>query len=134
MKYIIIPIVMVLLLGCKKKNLCCAGGYYVKYVADGKSSFQQAKPNGLKIFIYNENGGTTEYIRSNIGANEFTIGPVEKGFMARVAVTNICPPFDCYIRPFLQIHISQNNGPFVLKKEIISSQYSDNASIEYKIE
>ena len=126
-------LLMILFLGCKKSNNN-EPQYYVKYVADGQSSIQQAKPNGLKIFIDNENGTVTEFIRSNRGVNEFTIGPIKKGFISRVAVTNICPPLDCYIRPLLQIHISQDNGPFVIKKEFISSQYSDNASITYTIE
>ena len=129
----LIPCLMILFLGCKKSNNY-EPQYYVKYVADGQSSIQQAKPNGLKIFIDNENGTVTEFIRSNRGVNEFTIGPVKKGFISRVAVTNICPPLDCYIRPLLQIHISQDNGPFVIKKEFISSQYSDNASITYTIQ
>jgi hypothetical protein len=124
---------MTLFLGCKKSNNN-EPQYYVKYVADGQSSIQQAKPNGLKIFIDNENGTVTEFVRSNRGINEFTIGPVKKGFISRVAVSNICPPLDCYIRPMLQIQISQSNGPFVIKKELISSQYSDNASINYIIE
>lgn len=129
----LIPCLMILFLGCKKSNNY-ETQYYVKYVADGQSSIQQAKSNGLKIFIDNENGTVTEFIRSNRGVNEFTIGPVKKGFISRVAVTNICPPLDCYIRPLLQIHISQDNGPFVIKKEFISSQYSDNASITYTIQ
>ncbi len=129
----LIPCLMILFLGCKKSNNY-ETQYYVKYVADGQSSIQQAKPNGLKIFIDNENGTVTEFVRSNRGINEFTIGPVKKGFISRVAVTNICPPLDCYIRPLLQIHISQDNGPFVIKKEFISSQYSDNASITYTIQ
>lgn len=126
-------LLMILVLGCKKSNNN-ESQYYVKYVADGQSSIQQAKPNGLKIFIDNENGTVTEFVRSNRGINEFTIGPVKKGFISRVAVSNICPPLDCYIRPMLQIQISQSNGPFVIKKELISSQYSDNASINYRIE
>jgi hypothetical protein len=129
----LIPCLMILFLGCKKSNNY-ETQYYVKYVADGQSSIQQAKSNGLKIFIDNENGTVTEFVRSNRGINEFTIGPVKKGFISRVAVTNICPPLDCYIRPLLQIHISQDNGPFVIKKEFISSQYSDNASITYTIQ
>ncbi len=132
MKWLVLCL-MILSLGCKKSSNN-EPQYYVKYVADGQSSIQQAKPNGLKIFIDNENGTVTEFVRSNRGINEFTIGPVKKGFISRVAVSNICPPLDCYIRPLLQIHISQDNGPFVIKNESISSQYSDNASITLTIQ
>jgi hypothetical protein len=122
---------MIFAFGCKKSNNN-EPQYYVKCVADGQSSIQQAKPNGLWIFINNENRGVTDFIRSNRGANEFTVGPVKRGFLSKVAVMNACPS-SCYIRPLLQIHISQDNGPFVIKKEFISSQYSDNDSITYTI-
>jgi len=108
--------------------------YYVKYIADGKSTIQQANPNGLKIFINDENAGVKEFIRSNRGENEFTIGPVRKGFISRVAILNICPPLDCYIRPFLQIQISQNDGPFIIKKELITTQYTNDAAIDFIID
>ncbi|MFN6408951.1 MAG: hypothetical protein ACK4WQ_02330, partial [Bacteroidota bacterium] len=62
----LIPCLMILFLGCKKSNNY-ETQYYVKYVADGQSTIQQAKSNGLKIFIDNENGTVTEFVRSNRG-------------------------------------------------------------------
>jgi len=124
---------ILLLVACNKSPINDTD-FYIKYVIDGQSSIQQAKPNGLKIFINNENGGVTEHIRSNRGTNEFIIGPVKIGFKSKVAVSNVCPPLDCYIRPFLQIYTSEKNAHFILKKELASSQYADNASIEYEIQ
>lgn len=121
---------MTLFLGCKKES---NDDYYIKYVADGQSTIQQSQPNGLWIFINNENSGVTDFKRSNRGLVEFTVGPVKKGFLSKIAVTNACPS-SCYIRPLLQIHISQNGGPFVIKKELVSSQYINDASIDFKIE
>jgi hypothetical protein len=123
-------LLMTLFLGCKKES---NDDYYIKYVADGQSTIQQSQPNGLWIFINNENSGVTDFKRSNRGLVEFTVGPVKKGFLSKIAVTNACPS-SCYIRPLLQIHISQNGGPFVIKKELVSSQYSDTASITYTIQ
>ncbi len=123
-------LLVIFFLGCKKES---NPDYYIKYVADGQSTIQQAQPNGLWIFINNENSGVTDFRRSNRGVSEFTIGPVKKGFLSKIAVTNACPS-SCYIRPLLQIHISQNGEPFVIKKELVLSQYVNDASIELKIE
>jgi len=124
----IITIVMVLLLGCKKNSV--TDDYYVKYVADGKSTV--SVNNGLWIFINDENGGVTDYFRSNKGVNEFTIGPVKKGFVSKLLVKNACPS-SCVIRPLLQIHISQNNGPFVIKREEAFTYNIIDAYIEFTI-
>jgi hypothetical protein len=107
----IFPILMVLGIACKKNT---DDIYYVKYIVDGKSAV--SVNNGLWIFINNENGGETDYFRSNKGVNDFTIGPVKKGFIAKLVVKNACPS-SCVIRPLLQIQISQNNGPFTIKRE-----------------
>jgi hypothetical protein len=106
----------------------------VKYVIDGKSSIQQMNNTGLKITLINEKSVSVDYIRSNRGSNEFIVGPVNKGFASSLSGTNVCCALCCYISPNLQIFVSENNGPFVLKKEDLSTQLRDAAQISYTIE
>lgn len=121
--------------GCKKpSNSSPAKEYYVKYIIDGGSSIQQVNTTGLKVTLKNEKGVLTEYIRSNRGSNEFIVGPVTKGFVCSVKGTNVCCPQCCYIRPNLQIYTSENNGPFVLKKEDLIKDLRDEAEIVYTVE
>ena len=119
---------------CKKEPIENKVEYYVKYIIDGKSSIQQAKADGLKVTLTNENGVSVDYIRSNRGAIEFIVGPVTKGFYAKLVGTNVCCVNCCYIKPSIQIFLSENNGPFVLKKEESVTQYTDIVQIDYTIQ
>jgi hypothetical protein len=125
-----------LLIGCSKKSSTSENEYYVKYVIDGKSSIQQNSPTGLKITLINEGKVAVDYIRPSRGSNEFTIGPVKKGFTASLTGLNMCPATNsCPTLMDLQIFVSQNNGPFVLKKEDINSAtYRSNTQISHTIE
>ncbi len=126
---------LVVVFGCKKSsNTLPVKEYYIKYVIDGGSSIQQTNTTGLKVTLKNEKGLLTEYVRSNRGPNEFIVGPVTKGFVCSVKGTNVCCPQCCYIRPNLQIYTSENNGPFVLKKEDLTKDLRDEAEIVYTVE
>ncbi len=57
-----------------------------------------------------------------------------KGFVCSVKGTYVCCPQCCYIRPNLQIYTSENNGPFVLKKEDLTKDLRDEAEIVYTVE
>ncbi len=118
---------------CKKEIVENKDEYYVKYIIDGKSSIQQSKTDGLKVTLTNENSVLVDYIRSNRGAIEFIVGPVTKGFKATLVGANVCCVNCCYIKPSLQIFLSENNGPFVLKKEESVTQYTDKVQIDYTI-
>ena len=133
MKWNYLFLLMFVLVGCKKGSNN-EPQYYVKYVIDGGSSIQQVNNTGLKITLTNEKNTSVDYIRSNRGSNEFTIGPVKKGFISSVSATNVCCALCCYIRPTLQIYLSENNGAFVLKKEDLSTQLRDAAQISFTIE
>jgi hypothetical protein len=119
---------------CKKETVVDQTEYYVKYVIDGRSSIQQSKTDGLKVTLTNENGATVEYIRSNRGSLEFNVGPVKKGFSAKLIGTNVCCVSCCYIKPMLQIFVSENNGPFVLKNEINTTEYKDVVQLDHTIQ
>ena len=135
MKQYFILLFALFFLGCtKKNNQQSETQYYVKYVIDGKSSIQQMNNTGLKVTLNNEKSVMVDYIRSNRGANEFVVGPVKKGFVSSLSGTNVCCVSCCYISPNLQIFVSENNGPFVLKKEDLSTQLRDAAQISYTIE
>jgi len=128
---------LIVLFGCKKNTTDQSQEnnttYYVKYVIDGMSSIQQTNSTGLKITLTDEKNTSVDYIRSNRGSNEFIIGPVKKGFKSSITGTNVCCPLCCYIRPNVQIYVSESNGPFVLKKEDMSTQLRDNVQIDYTI-
>ena len=119
---------------CKKEAVVDQTEYYVKYVIDGRSSIQQSKTDGLKVTLINENGVLVEYIRSNLGSLEFNVGPVKKGFNAKLIGTNVCCFSCCYIKPMLQIFVSENNGPFVLKNEINTTEYKDVVQLDHTIQ
>lgn len=117
---------------CKKETVVDQTEYYVKYVIDGRSNVQ--RPSGLKVTLINEAGVLVEYIRSNLGSLEFNVGPVKKGFNAKLIGTNVCCFSCCYIKPMLQIFVSENNGPFVLKNEINTTEYKDVVQLDHTIQ
>jgi hypothetical protein len=132
MKWYCVLFSVLIFAGCKKSG--SNNEYYVKYIIDGKSSIQQESKTGLKVTLRNEKGISVDYIRSNRGPNEFLVGPVKRGFISSLTGTNACPPLACYIRPNLQIFVSENNGPFVLKKEDASTNLRDVAELSHTIE
>jgi len=92
---------------------------------------------GVNNFFFSSVPGIAQRGRFSpflFSGTQFTSGPVRKGFISRVAILNICPPLDCYSRPFLQIQISQNDGPFIIKKELITTQYTNDAAIDFIID
>ncbi len=121
---------------CNKKSTATSDEYYVKYVIDGRSSIQQNSPTGLKIILINETKAAVEYTRSSRGVNEFTIGPVQKGFNASLTGTNMCPVVNsCPTLMDLQIFVSKNSGPFVLKREDVNSAtYRSSVQITHEID
>jgi len=127
-----------LLLGCAKSDPTDNSQYYVKYIVNGGASYPlvTSTTSGLKVNLTNEKNAVDEYIRGNSTDYEFSIGPVKKGFTANITATRYpaLVSSNLFIKPKLQIFVSINNGPFVLKKEGLSSVINDSATISYKIE
>jgi len=131
-------LMLVLLMGCAKSNPVDNTQYYVKYIVNGGASYPLviSSTSGLKVNLTNEKNSVDEYIRGNATDYEFSIGPVKNGFTANLTATRYpaLASSNLFIKPRLQILVSINNGPFVLKKEGLSSVVTDSATISYKIE
>lgn len=137
MRSLYLLIVVVALVSCNK-NSANNAQYYVKYVVDGGASYPLAisSTSGLKVKLINDKNATEEYVRGNSISYEFPIGPIKKGFTATLTALRFpgSSSLSLYIRPKLQIYVSMNNGPYVLKREDISNTTRDSATISYTIE
>ncbi len=137
MRSIYLALVVIVLVGCNK-NSSNNAQYYVKYVVDGGAGYPlvTSSTSGLKVKLINDKNITEEYVRGNSISYEFPVGPIKKGFNATLTALRFpaTASSSLYIKPKLQIFVSMNNGPYVLKKEDTSNTTRDSATISYIIE
>lgn len=114
MKYIIIAIVLLSGISCEKLK---ADEYYVKYMLNSASIYSGGN---LLVDVAKEDGSNLPTIIVPIRQDwEITIGPVKKGFKARITATKSGwngITAENHLKIYLQIHISKNDGPFALKE------------------
>jgi len=141
MKSLYLVLVVIALFGCNKNSTNSAQSdtqYYVKYVVDGGASYPlvTSSTSGLKVKLINDKNIIEEYVRGNSLSSEFPVGPIKKGFTATLTALRYpaTANSNLYIKPKLQIFVSMNNGPYVLKKEDMSNATRDSATINYVIE
>lgn len=93
--------------------------YYVKYQISGKIYFY------IDEVTYNTENGSESEEFSAARSFEFVCGPVDKGFVAKVSLTeHRGEPANNATK----ILVSKNNGPFAVK---VSGQYSATYTIDY---
>ena len=137
MRSFYLMLIVVSFISCKKNETDNAQ-YYVKYVVKGGAAYPlvASSTSGLKVKLNNDKNVTEEYVRGNSGSHEFAVGPLVKGFTASVTALRFpnLATSNLYIKPQLQIFVSLNNGPYVLKSEDMGNATRDSATISYKIQ
>lgn len=133
MRSIIIAIVLLSGIACEKKLE--ADEYYVKYMLNSASIYSGGN---LLVDVSKEDGSNLPTIIVPIRQDwEITIGPVKKGFKARLTATKSGwngITAENHLKIYLQIHISKNDGPFALKELNGSDSPRATATAEHTIQ
>jgi len=113
--------------GCDNDN---SDEYYVKYEVNSSTIYVGVK---LNVTITNENNSNLAIIINASTPWETIIGPVKKGFNARL---NVSCETETYNRLTLytQISVSKNGSPFALKAIDGSDTPRNSVQISYKID
>ena len=123
---------MLLGISCQKLK---ADEYYVKYMLNSTSIYSG---QNLLVDVSKEDGSNLPSILVPIRQNwEITIGPVKRGFRARLTATKSGwngITAENHLRIYLQIQISKNDGPFALKELNGSDIPRATAMVEHTIQ
>jgi len=132
MRSIIIAIVLLSGISCQKLK---ADEYYVKYMLNSTSIYSG---QNLLVDISKEDGSNLPTIIVPVRQDwETTIGPVKRGFKARLTATKSGwngITVENHLKIYLQIHISKNDGPFALKELNGSDSPRATATAEHTIQ
>ena len=132
MRSIIIAIVLLSGISCQKLK---ADEYYVKYMLNSASIYSG---QNLLVDISKEDGSNLPTIIVPVRQDwETTIGPVKRGFKARLTATKSGwngITVENHLKIYLQIHISKNDGPFALKELNGSDSPRATATAEHTIQ
>lgn len=102
--------------------------YYIRYEASASTS----RFGDLDVIIATETSPSLSINITKPSSWETIIGPVSKGFNARIRVTN--PGLvDGQLVLNAAIYVSKNNGPFALKRFDNSRNVRQNMQIEYLV-
>jgi hypothetical protein len=104
--------------------------YYVKYEVNSSSNNSEK----LNVTLTNEKNNNTVIIIATGKQWETVIGPVKKGFNAKLNI-NANPVYSWHTyRLYPQISVSKNNSPFALKKIDTSDTTRNSVQINYIID
>jgi len=114
-------------------NIGCDGGnnksdeYYVKYEVNSSTMYGPK----INVTITNESKSNLTIVVNANKPWETIIGPVQKGFNARLTVNSEPVPLGV-VTLYVQISVSKNNSPFSLKKIDTQINYVQiNYNIDY---
>lgn len=101
--------------------------YYVKYTYSQHTNFSSA---GWVNVSYTKADGTQVSSETYSGGNTFIVGPVKKGFQAKISVS--------FVRSYMgtitsSIYVSKNDGDYVLKKTYKTPDNSTSGGVSYII-
>ena len=114
---------MLFMASCGKDN----GEYYVKYVASSSSLYF----GEVDVTINTEHNVDTTFTINTSSYSAITIGPVPKGFNARL---KIAAPNIYMIDLYTRIQVSKNGSPFALKASDGSDTNRKVVQISYTID
>jgi hypothetical protein len=131
--YLLLPGMLILIfltfqIGCKKETN--NDEYYVKYEVNSSTIYYGAN---LGIIINTETNQTTTFTSDQGGHWEVVIGPVQKGFNAKLYVGAIDDTHD-KLKLYTNIYVSKNDSPFALKKSDGSDTPRDFVELNYTID
>lgn len=124
-------------LGCKKEEVNSdAAEYYVKYELDSSTSYPAGQ---LNVVLSAENNQDKNFVIAARSPWELVVGPVEKGFNAKLVVARGEPLDDpsYFKNPLIlhsQISVSKNGSPYLLKKTEMSDITRSSAQVNYTID
>lgn len=120
-------------LSCKKdenQQQTVADEYYVKYIISSSTIYSGGK---LNLIIKTEKNLNTSTIIDQKIKSETIIGPVSKGFNAKMSATAAGNTYD-KLKLYTEIHVSKNNNPFALKNTNGSDTPRDQVELSYTID
>lgn len=115
--------------GCKKEEIN-NDEYYVKYEVNSSTIYSGGK---LNVNINNEKGENTPIIIDTRSIWEITIGPVKKGFDAKVSVSEAGNNYG-KLKLYTKISVSKNGSPFAVKQNDGSDEPRTAVQIFYTID
>lgn len=98
---------LILCSSCDDDNETVIDEYYVRYT--GYCELTRTPEARPRFLVTDETGKDKGYDRERI---DVTVGPVQKGFVARITCTNWA---DVAGHSFIQVDVSKNGAPFVTK-------------------
>ena len=120
-----ISLVGIMTTGCDKETAQSKDKdeYYVKYIVDGSTIYIG---NMMNVSIVNERNETTTISIDQRSSREIIVGPVKKGFKAKMSV-KATSGSTSNLKLYTEIHTSKNNGPFTLR--VIDSSNTPRSSV-----
>jgi hypothetical protein len=104
--------------------------YYVEYIFDSSTIYSGGQINVTMKGENNQSITRSVKYRERL---ELIIGPVSKGFNARISATAITDTYS-HLYPKAEIGVSKNNGPFATKVIDESNSPRESLSINYTID
>ncbi|MCP2042071.1 hypothetical protein [Pontibacter sp. HSC-36F09] len=126
------------LFSCEKEEINSktdSDKYYVKYVVESSTGY----PQGLLNFVITTgNQQSKNYVIAARSPWEHIIGPVNKEFNSTIFVTKGGPSntryWDTILKLQVQIFVSKNGSPYVLKKSNNSVILRDSVQLDFTID
>ncbi|WP_139337848.1 hypothetical protein [Pontibacter indicus] len=126
------------LFSCEKEEINSktdADKYYVKYVVDSSTGYPQGS---LNLVITTGNQQSQNYVIGSRSPWEHIIGPVNKEFKSTIYVTKGGPSdtryWDTQLKLQIQIFVSKNDSPYVLKKSDNSVILRNSVQLDFTID
>ena len=112
--------------GCNKNE--DLGEYYVKYVVNSSSPYI----GKLNVIINTEKNENSTFIINKSSQWETTIGPVQKGFNAKLEVVDSTGTY--ILSLYTEIQVSKGGSPFAIKEMYGSDDPGESVQISYTID
>lgn len=113
--------------GCDKND---SDEYYVKYEVDSSTIYFGGR---ISVEISTEKSNNMTFTIDTGPPWETVIGPVQKGFLAKLGVNKVGSP-DSQLRLYAKISVSKNGSPFALKLNDGSETPRNSLQISYEID
>jgi hypothetical protein len=117
-------------IGCSKESKEDKDEYYIKYEVNSSTIYYGGK---LNVTINTENNINTTIAINTRSPWETVIGPVKKGFVATLHVSEVETNYG-HLKLYTQISVSKNGSPFALKKIDGSETPRTSVQLNYAID
>lgn len=128
--WILIISIGITTLDCSKGDQASNDEYYVKYEVKSSTIYFGGK---LNVVINDENNQNKNISINTRSPWEITIGPVKKGFVAGLSVSEAGNNYG-HLKLYAQLYVSKNSSPFAVKQSDNSDVPRTSVQITYTID